>query len=219
MPQKKKGLAPSWEIEPLPSHETSSKEKYPFNLPMYDEVKDEPPPIMNSDKDYHPTDMSEGVLEKLIKFAASKSGSSLRDDKVYLEQYLHPERDIIPKQHLRPSNLKNMPNMEFRRVPDETPLAEMPDYRVPNVGGLGRATITNNKDYGSIYDIWDFDTDAQLIGNRNKNGPLASAANWAAKKFMQNVGTPFAVYERIPKSQEDEDYDEFGQPKKKKGKK
>jgi len=96
-----------------------------------------------------------------------------------------------------------LPDMEFRRVPDQTPLKGMSDYRVPNTGGLGKATITSNKDYGSIYDIWDFDTDAQLVGKRNSKNPLVQIGNWAAKKFMQNVGTPFAVYERIPKQTDD----------------
>jgi len=116
--------------------------------------------------------------------------------------------------------MKNMPNMEFRRVPDYQPIQDMPSYTAPNTGGLGQFTTTENDKYTSIYDTWDFDTDSRLVGSPAKaNNPFYNAANWAAKKVMQNVGTPFAVYERIPKTQQDEDYDVFGWPRKKKEKK
>jgi hypothetical protein len=163
---------------------------------------------MNRDRDYHPADMREGLIEKGVKWASGKGGNYLGDDRVYLEQYLHPERDIIPKQPLRPTNMRNPPNMEFRRVPDQTPLKELPDYRVPNVAGLGQYTTTENDKYTSVYDTWDFDTKAKLI-DKQKMGFLGDAANWAAKKVMQNVGTPFAVYERIPKTP---DYGEKWEP-------
>lgn len=160
----------------------------------------ETPVVMNYEKDYHPADMREGLIEKGIKWAAGKSGSSLGHDRVYLEQYLHPERDIIPKQSLRPTQLSNMPDMEFRRVPYYQVIPG-PNSKVtrPNTIGLGGHTKGETPTYTSIYDTWDFDTKSPLVGNKESTGILPRVGNWAAKKFMQNVGTPFAVYERTPK--------------------
>jgi len=42
-----------------------------------------PPPIMNRDRDYHPADMREGLIEQAIKYAASKGGSLIKDDRMY----------------------------------------------------------------------------------------------------------------------------------------
>ena len=108
-----------------------------------------------------------------------------------MEQYLHPEHDIIPKQSLRPSRLKNIPNMEFRHT------AKDGYHDTPNIEGLGRFTDTQNKDYSSVYDIWDFETDSPLIGDQDSN-PIIKFLDYGAKKILQKAGTPYAVYERFP---------------------
>jgi len=184
----------------------------PPKVPLFDEIPEDPPPVLERDKNYHPMDVREGVIEKLIKYAAEKSGNFVGDDDVYLEQYLHPDKDVIPKQPLRPTRMKNPPDMEFRRVPEQLPLQENGTFRAPNLAGLGSSQFTEGKDFNSVYDIWDFDTKSRLIGDSDSKNPLVNAADWAAKKFMQNIGTPFAVYERYPKNTFTEDDDLLPEP-------
>lgn len=211
MGQKRKGLSPSWEIEPLPSH---PRRPASFDIPLEDPDVG-PAPIMDPEKDYHPTDMSEGLLEKLIKYAGNKGTNFKDNDNMYLEQYLHPERDIIPKQPLRPSGLSETPNIPFRRLPERMDRntedgPEGPDY-YPNVIGLGNTTARKGKDYNSIYDVWDFDTTANLFGSKAERSVLGQAGNWVAKKIMQNIGQPYAVYERYPQDFKPDDF-EFQDP-------
>jgi hypothetical protein len=215
MGQQRKGLAPSWEIEPLPSHDT----RIP-NVPLYDEMEEQgPPPTYSAEilDNPHPTDLEEGYLEKLIKYAAEKGNNYGNGDRLYLEQYLHPERDIIPKQNLRPTKNGIGPsdNLEYRRMPEEEPMrvgnTELKRY--PIVDGLGGYTLSEGDKYNSIYDKWDFDTAAPLVRpapwgkNKGIMGPVYDAAGWAAKKVMQNVGTPFHVYERYNKDELPEYFD------------
>ena len=193
-------LGPSW-MKPMPSHKTTKKKPASFDIPI-EEYDESAPFTMDPKKEsYHPIDLEEGIIEKLIKLAARKGGNYISRDGIYLEQYLHPEQDIIPKQPLRPANVKDMPDMEFRRVPERAPI-EGTNYRLPNDEGLGHYTKSRGKDYDSIYDIWDFNTESPLIGDPDEPSMLSKAGNWVAKKVMQNVGTPYAVYERYPKDED-----------------
>ena len=162
--------------------------------------------------DHHPKLMREGLVEKLVKYMGRNYGTLMPEDNEYLEQYLHPELDIIPKQRQRPTQLSKMPDMEFRRVPtEEANVLDKPAGFVPNAIGLGNYIKGEGKDYNSAYDIWDFDTDSSLAATTNDEHPekttFGKIADYAAKKIMQQVGTPFAVYERYPK---EEKYAEYG---------
>ena len=196
-PKEKKGLAPTSKlvnqvVPPLGWY------GYPWDIPFATGHKipdtkmlsaaptltDTTPP-----KNYHPIGVREGMMEKLIK-TVGEGNNFVGSDKIYLEQYLHPEVDVLPKQPLRPTQLSKMPNMEFRHVASE--------HGVPNRAGLGSYVAGKGKDYNSIYDVWDFDTPENLFGESDGNY-LTQAKNYLAKKVMQNVGTPYAVYERYPK--------------------
>jgi hypothetical protein len=87
-----------------------------------------------------------------------------------------------------------MPYSEYKKIPEEM-------FQVRDTGGLGHYKLDqSNPNYDSIYDEWDFDTKAPLALNSIGNSSiLPTVENWAAKNFMQRVGKPFAVYERIPK--------------------
>jgi len=205
-------LGPSWDIKPLPSHKPNPK-RVP-NVPLFDEVEEPdpgPPPIISPEvrDNPHPTDLEEGILEKLVKFGASQGNNFMDEDRIYLEQYMHPDRDIIPRQPLRPTKGMGMgpsDDLVYRRLP-ETRVGEH-DY--PMIDGLGGYTKSYGDKYNSKYDVWDFDTSSNILeGSGGGKSPLASAGNWIAKKVMQNVGTPFKVYERYPldrfKEEEKED--------------
>jgi hypothetical protein len=198
------GLGPTPKL--LASHKVNPK-RVP-NVPLYDEEEDEddtggPPPIVNTDESHHPIDLKEGMLEKLVKLGTKLSGNYFDKDEIYLEQYLHPERDVIPKQTLRPRKGLVPSGMEVRRLPEDEPMKVGGHTlkRYPAVDGLGRYTKSRGDKYNSAYDEWDFDTDSDLFSIQAGDSPLSSAANWAAKKFMQNIGTPFAVYERYNKDE------------------
>jgi hypothetical protein len=197
-------LGPSWDIKPLPSHKTTKKRPASFDIPLEEPEQDPPFIISNETKDNpHPIDLEEGMLEKLIKYAADKGENFADADRIYLEQYLHPERDIIPKQKLRPTQggMSN-DNLEYRRLPEEPPMKVGSETlkRYPMTDGLGNYTRSKGKDYNSAYDIWDFDSPTNIIKNKSTS-PLSDAASWVAKKVMQNVGTPFKVYERYKKDE------------------
>jgi len=205
------GLGPTPKL--LASHKVNPK-RVP-NVPLFDEVEepdDEGGPIEYPDKvldNPHPMDLKEGIIEKLVKKVANW-GDYVDADRIYLEQYLHPERDIIPKQPLRPTRGAQGPqdNMEYRRLPHAEPMKIGPnEYKpYPLADGLGKFIKSKGDKYNSIYDEWDFNTNAKLFGE-DESSPLSSAANWAAKKFMQNVGTPFKVYERFNKDELPEYFD------------
>ena len=208
MPQRK-GLAPSNKFEDLQlPRGTVMGEDYVFeptlasgHKPYRDEslIGPKQKPIKYQES-HHPEDIEEGFIEKMIKKYAD-NGNFNGADYIYLEQYLHPERDIIPKQNLRPTIGSVPEGMEVRRVPDM--YSEFRD-RPPsaNIGGLGFSTGSRGKDYDSRYDTWDFDTNTDLFWGKNGSfgggDTIQALKNYGAKKILQNVGTPFAVYERYP---------------------
>lgn len=199
-------LGPSWSLRPMASHKveplTKSKSRKVPDVPLYDDMDPDdenvgPPPVVTPEEadNPHPMDLKEGLLEKFIKYAAGKGGNYMDDDRIYLEQYLHPERDIIAKQPLRPTKgLDPSDDMVYRRLPEK----QVGDNAYPMTDGLGNYTKSYGDKYNSAYDVWDFDTPANLTG-REGVGLFNSGLNWLSKKVMQNVGTPYKVYERYNK--------------------
>lgn len=172
----------------------------------------------------HPYDVEESPMEKMIKDVGRHGGTMLEEDLPYLEQYLHPGHKVLEDQPLRPT-IGEALNIPHKKIPIEKQW--MPDWskwdpskdvysddlpqierEAPNLGGLGKFKVsTEHPDYDSVYDVWDFKTDAPLasgVGMFNKAGeeipnPWLNFKDWAAKKFLQRAGKPFAVYERVKK--------------------
>jgi hypothetical protein len=181
----------------------------------------------------HPIGLSESALEKMIKGVGTKKGTLIEADFPYLEQYLHPEHEILPKQELRPtigtphdlpyrhaySDMQMRPDpkevedahtkfgKETIRSIDYTKMKHIPT-RIYNTVGLGSYKYdTRNPNYDSIHDVWDFDTKAHMYkSERPEDEPMertiGPSIDYLVKKFMKNVGKPYAVYERIPKNSE-----------------
>ena len=151
----------------------------------------------------HPAGMEEPPWEKMIKDVGKRRGTYLDPaDTPYLEQYLHPEHNILEDQPLRPTMLRNIPNIPFKKPFNWQDFPSRGETG-PNVEGLGRFKLsTEHPDYDSIYDVWDFDTNSYLVRDRpgdwNTGLPMLSK-EWLTRKFMQYMGKPFAVYERYPK--------------------
>ncbi len=177
----------------------------------------------SDDENTHPLDISESALEKFIKRQALSKGSLLDADMPYLEQYLHPDKDILPKQELRPTiggtndlpyrhaqkYTYNMPDMEdtkklveksFSGEPVDFTKVKMVPHSGFNTAGLGRYKFdTSHPDYDSIYDKWDFNTNAEMFRHDMIPSIISPSVDYMTRKFLQMVGKPFNVYERVPK--------------------
>lgn len=147
----------------------------------------------------HPEGVSEGVVEQAVKMMGNKQGNLVENDNPYLEQYFHPDQDILERQDLRPTitSGKNE-NLPYRKLAlDAAGESTNWDRVSHNLAGLGNYKVDGtNPNYDSVYDEWDFDTKTPLLG---KETILPSIQNYIAKTFMKNAGTPYAVYDRVPK--------------------
>jgi hypothetical protein len=160
---------------------------------------------------HHPPDTREGIIESLIKGVGSRVGSLLGPDMMFLEQYLHPQKDILPKTAERPTRTREQ-KMDYRAIPDsmfdkanlnkyfsdsEKPVLDLslrttkPPFEHPTMG-LGGFTISEAPDYYSLYDIWDFDTASPLH--------MGGIGDALTKLLLQRMGRPYAVYNRIQKN-------------------
>lgn len=155
----------------------------------------------------HPVGVPESYAEQVIKGAASKWGNLVKEDDPYLEQYFHPNMDILEKQYLRPTKTsgkdEDLPyrKMALSEVEYEDPNPQFkPDVKL-NFGGLGHYTFDNsNPNYSSVYDKWDFDTETPLYaGSEGVRGILPSIYDYVAKQVMKKAGQPYAIYDRFPK--------------------
>jgi len=164
----------------------------------------------------HPKDIREGLIEKLIKGIGAGYGDLAVDDIPFLEQYLHPDKDILPKTDLRPTKAKAL-NVPYRSIPEnkithayihpDTKTASL--FNVTSKGieaeptrGLGHFTTSEAPNYYSLYDVWDFNTASPLVRTEYEDSGKvkpASKLNALAKQIMQRVGQPYAVYNRIAK--------------------
>jgi len=196
-----------------------------INLPL----KGLPERFPTGRKASHPAGLPESLRERLIKSEGLTTGTMHVDDIPYLEQYLHPEYEVLERQKLRPTkNPRGTDNLEFFRpnreeteVYDQKDIDKLSsDFRgnegqkqeaikkltkqpavALNLQGLGNITSSSGKDYDSIYDTWDFNTDTPLI-RANTPGPkniIERVPENIARSIMSKVGKPYHVYERIPK--------------------
>ena len=123
-----------------------------------------------------------------------------------LEQYQHPEKDVLPKTNERPQDLTKFLDREFRSlrkhapakliIPDEYVGKTVPDtpttisrMRPDSLNmGLGQAKWSVGKDkqspYISVFDSWDFDE------------PYSSGVSKGASEYLRKRGTPFNIYDR-----------------------
>lgn len=140
----------------------------------------------------HPAGLPESLMEKSIKGLGKSRGSLMPNDLPYLEQYLHPDYSVLERQSLRPTiNPHGEDNLEY--------------YKPTTLSGLGGYKLdSSNPNYNSVYDKWDFDTDAPLVVG--KDGKLSSIKSlfglpdYAAKQILTKAGKPFNVYDRLKKS-------------------
>lgn len=159
---------------------------------------------------YHPKDTKEGVIEWLVKTIGHKTDRIIPEDFPFLEQYFHPDKDILPKTDLRPTKATPQ-NMEYRTIPDEwfdraitrrnpkngkpiTQLQKKDKFGYTNLSdGLGHYTSSETPEYKSIYDVWDFNSpfDNTYADTRIINDVISA--------IMKRVGKPFVIYNRIPK--------------------
>lgn len=149
--------------------------------------------------DRHPKDQREGSVERAIKSVGGNFGALIDRDQTYLEQYLHPDRDILPPTQARPTHVRPHPGVPYRE----------PEYgeqhrqhigsrprQTANVSGLGRyqedttspGKTTAWDESPPVHDLWDFDTNSPLIGDS------PSVLDPAVKVVLQQSGQPFAVY-------------------------
>jgi len=147
----------------------------------------------------HPSDVEEGMIERVIKKSARARGAYLDEDEPYLEQYLHPDKDILEVQPDRPTIGKpdDLPHRKLHIIP-----SSRYDDELYNVEGLGHFKYDkSNPKYDSVYDKWDFDTDSSMIDQRKPEilPSLANIESWIAKEAMKRAGKPYTVYERVPK--------------------
>ena len=209
-----KGISPSWWDKLT---DTRPKRTEDIHLPS------------DSDIGKHPIGLPESAIERLIKKYAKEKGTYLgNEDAPYLEQYLHPDYDVLPRQELRPTigtpenipyrHLHTKPVMgpdpeEMKQAIDKFAKREINTIDVSkmkqtlqnwnNTTGLGHYKFDqSNPNYDSIYDKWDFDTKTPLYKTRNLKevGTIAPSLDAMIKMFMERVGKPYAVYERIPKN-------------------
>jgi len=136
---------------------------------------------------FHPNDIPEGILENLIKGIGRKLPILANHDYPFLEQFLHPEKDILPKRPLRPKYTQIPEGMDVRGLP--TTESGMPDLIY--IDGLGRYTSSRTPEYNSIYDIWQIDDP--------EDTRLPQPFSGLAKVLLNQVGKPFVVYERFEK--------------------
>lgn len=182
-----------------PYQQTVTKSGKDINLPKESVVIDtstERPELRGLG---HPSGLKESILESLIKSTANKRGYITAEDDPYLEQYLHPDYDILEPQSLRPT--KN-PGTKYDKLPYRRVDQGQTGY---NTLGLGNFTYdSSNPAYDSIYDVWDFETNSPIAGSRHKNKTgmesiIPSIEDFMAKEIMKRMGKPYQVYERVPK--------------------
>jgi hypothetical protein len=156
----------------------------------------------------HPKDERAGSVENLIKSLGMKYGSLVPPDLRYLEQYVHPNRDVLPKTEKPPGRPGTLPYRE----PDYS------DTGKANESGLGAHGIVNPETgypepwvetklgegavkHGPpptsthVFDVWDFKTPAGMIkdafgGMSNTGDKLGELV----KLLLQRAGKPYAVF-------------------------
>jgi len=152
---------------------------------------------------WHPANVKETPFEKMIKKAGVEHGTLIPDDYPYFEQYMHSDKDVLPKQELRPVINGKIPHPEdtFRHVAR----MDYPGDRKPRYDTMGLGNhfeSTDNPAYDSIYDRWDFDTETPITTSDVLKTPDTfpfMTKEYLAKKVLQHLGKPFSVYERTPK--------------------
>lgn len=159
--------------------------------------------IYDDDDQHHPKGERRGSVENLIKAIGLKFGTLVTPDMPYLEQYLHPNAEVLPPTSERPPF--TTPNIPFRK----------PHYSggIVNDGGLGRYTRVNPTDGSTepspmhpdldkpqdfspdkthVYDVWDFDTDFGMT--KDTAGGAFRRLDPLIKELMKRAGQPYAVY-------------------------
>jgi hypothetical protein len=174
--------------------------------------------LYDEDNQHHPKGERKGSVENLIKAIGLKYGTLVSPDMPYLEQYIHPDSDVLPRTKPPQSRRGSLPYRE-------------PSYEngVANIGGLGRFSRVNPKngkmlpvdangalndptallkewqngadaDYDHIYDVWDFDTNFGMLKDgapTTRGGDAGLDSNLGsevAKRILRNAGSPYAIY-------------------------
>ena len=171
-----------------------------------------------------PTSPLKESARSLIEFIIESLGSNetitnslfdtapmIPDDRSFLRQFLHPDKDIFPVQSERPTKLNKLPNLPFKQIAQDegttfnnlsavlNPTSgeiNLWDNRkspftkhayIPGQSALGEHVTSFGRDetgpYMSLYDIWDFDS--PVVGK-------------TIGKLLNNLGQPYAVYNRYP---------------------
>ena len=173
--KKRKGLSPSGDIH-LPSEHGNDYGKHPYDIPK-------------------------SALEKFIVNQGFRRGTLVEEDIPYLEQYMHPDKDVLEKQELRPTKggTSDLPYRHTENFIETYP--NKTSRRVYNTNGLGNyKRDTSHPDYNSIFDRWDFETESPLFRDDTPiTRTIGPSLDSMAKKFLQMAGKPYNVYERVPK--------------------
>lgn len=133
--------------------------------------------LFDEDDKFHPKGERKGSVENLIKALGLRYGTLISNDIPYLEQYLRPESDVLPKtipppgrpgtlpyrepayeppirvkesskwKFDQPANGKPFADVDFERDPEAS-------YKVANTEGLGRFGYVNSQTgYPSFQDL------------------------------------------------------------------
>jgi hypothetical protein len=170
--------------------------------------------LKDEDDDWHPKNERRGSFENIVKFLGKNYGTLISPDLPYLEQYLHPESDVLPltpKPSDRPGTLPyREPHYEDPGIIREGQFipTKDSDYQVVNREGLGAHSMVDATGYPSpyggdyVYDVWDFETPhGMLKDDYTGNSKPGVSAGELIKKVMQYVGKPYAIFgpERKPR--------------------
>jgi hypothetical protein len=117
--------------------------------------------LNNEDVEHHPKGERQGSVENLIKAIGIRYGTLVPDDFPYLEQYIHPESDVLRKTKPPQSRRGSLPYREpayeeelrteydpFHRgdTPTQGNIVKVPTGKLnANISGLGRFSRVNPK--------------------------------------------------------------------------
>ena len=162
--------------------------------------------LFDEDVEFHPKGEREGSVENLIKATGLKYGTLVSPDIPYLEQYFHPQSDVLEKSTTAPGRAGTLPYRKPHYAEWEVPGLYSADTRgLANFGFVNPKTgdtlpqvdkITDRKPgYSHIYDVWDFDSPSGVVktavGGDTKLGNLTGTL---IKKFLKMSGSPYAIY-------------------------
>lgn len=160
---------------------------------------------------HHPKGEREGSVERLIKSLAPRLGTMVGNDFPYLEQYIHPNSDVLTK--TKPPPFVKDSKLTFREPSYDTGSinGENSGLHFANTGGLGNYTQVDPKDgtrvssdyslfdthptkadLSHVYDTWDFDTAYGMM--KDENHPSLRVLSPLAREIMKRSGTPYGIY-------------------------